>query len=80
MSWQAITASTGTWAAQAAAVKDWTAQSTSPVPPAWGQMSSLLTTADYGVDFRLEAEEAYPMRVSADRPVAIAEVQPEGRP
>jgi hypothetical protein len=80
MTWQTLGASTGTWAAQAPTSKTWAAQTTTVSPPAWGQMSSLLTTVDYGVDFRLEAEVAYPMRVSADRPVAIAEVQPEGRP
>ena len=51
------------------------------VPPSWGVLTSVTTTVDIGVDFRLTLREDYPaFRLSADRPVAFYEVQPEGRP
>ena len=49
-------------------------------PPGWAVLSSLTTTVDVGVDFRLVAREQYPLRACEDRPMYTVEVYPEGTP
>lgn len=38
---------------------------------AWAMLSSVTTSGDAGVDFRLTARQDYPIRVSSDRPAII---------
>lgn len=46
---------------------------------AWSPLRSLVS-ADDGVDFTLEFREQYPEIMVDDRPLAMADIQPEGRP
>lgn len=48
--------------------------------PAWGILSSIVSTVDDGVDFRLLARENYPIIARQDRPAVIYDVHPEGTP
>lgn len=58
----------------------WSTISHSWCPPAWTQLSSLTTSVDVGVDFRLLTKEQYPVVTCEDRPMYTVEVYPEGTP
>lgn len=53
---------------------------TAPTGPAWAPLSSVVSTTDDGVDFRLLLRDNYPWRLDEDRPVSLRDLQPEGRP
>jgi hypothetical protein len=80
MSWTLIGASPESWATAVTATGSWTAVTRDVVPPAWALLSSVTTSVDIGVDFRVLAREQYPMYVSTDRPVLVYDVYPEGTP
>jgi len=79
MSWAAVTSSVATFAAVAGNTVSWTTSTVAVVPPAWGHLTSVVSTDD-GVDFRLALSQDFPMYLSADRPVVIYDIHPEGTP
>lgn len=56
----------------------WSTLSHGPCPPGWAVLSSLTTSVDVGVDFRILAREQYPLIACEDRPMTTVEVYPEG--
>lgn len=80
MSWTPIGASPESWATVAGATGSWAGVTREIVPPAWALLSSVTTSVDIGVDFRVLTREQYPLYASEDRPVFVYEVYPEGTP
>lgn len=80
MSWSQVTATTESWNTAVTTQGSWTTSDVSLVPPPWAMLSSVTTSVDVGVDFGLRLREQYPMYISADRPIALYDVYPEGTP
>jgi len=80
VTWGSVTISTATYTGVGASTATWGATSVAVSPPPWAVLSSLTTSVDVGVDFVLRVHDEIPMYVSADRPLVVRDVQPEGSP
>jgi len=79
MSWTKVTPAAETWVGVSPATETWSTGAAS-TGLQWAQMSSVTTTVDDGVDFRLKMRTDYPMRIRATRPLVMVTQFAEGRP